>query len=72
MIVGIPLFVEIPQQISCGISTIMGRAAGPPGRPDNPDGTGAREPGAKAGSAYVAALRRAGARPEGAQWLMNR
>jgi hypothetical protein len=48
MIVGIPLFVEIPQQISCGITTIMGRAAGPPG---NPDGTGAREPGAKAGSA---------------------
>jgi len=52
MIAGIPLFVEIPHQISCGISTIMGRSwAGPPFRPDNPDGTGTREPGAKAGSA---------------------
>jgi hypothetical protein len=51
MIVGIPLFVEIPQQISCGITTIMGQAARPPGRPGNPDGTGTREPGAKAGSA---------------------
>jgi len=34
--------------ISCGISTIMGQAAGPPGQPGR---NGTREPGAKAGSA---------------------
>jgi len=50
----IPLFVEIPPQIPNKLRNFHDhgrRAAGPPGRPDNPDGTRTREPGAKAGSA---------------------
>jgi hypothetical protein len=35
---------------------IMGRAAAPPCRLDNPDGTGTREPVANAGALYLAAL----------------
>src|ERR1700730_14545866 len=53
---GISVFMEIKQQISCGITTSMGRAAMPPGltgrnghaRPGAEAGT---RPGAEAGSA---------------------
>jgi hypothetical protein len=49
---GISLFMEITQVIGCFVSTIMVRSwSGPRCPRDNPDGTGTREPGAKAGSA---------------------
>ena len=54
---GIPLFVEIPQQISCGISTIMGRAAG---RRTTRTERARASPARRRGALKLTALRRAG------------